>query len=1065
MTKSQAIAPLAVTLFGPMQVSVGGQPLAHPRSRKSLWLLALLALRQGRPVEREWLAETLWPDAGTDQSLTSLRTVLCELRQALGREGRRVQSPNRHSLCLELGGMFVDLLEFDAAKSSREAAVLKQAVALYQGPLLEGCTEEWVTQERLAREQDCLRALQTLADAARADGDFETATGYFRHAVGLNPWRESAQRGLMQALSESGDSNAALNVYHVLTRLLQKDNPRASPDQKTTALYSFLRAEARRRASLPHRLAAESPTAPETDSAPAVTGYVPHALTDLIGRAEECVSVMARLRRFRLVTLTGPGGIGKTRLALSVAAEAASEYADGVWLVSLDSLAEGRQVERQILLALGLKEEPERTAAQTLTDYLRQKRLLLVLDNCEHLLEASAEIAGQLLGGCAAVRILATSREALGITGEAAWAVPGLANCESVQLFVERAQAVNRSFALTENNAPAVAQVCARLEGIPLAIELAAARVRVLTAEQVAVRLDDHLSLLTGGSRAALPRQQTLRATLDWSYDLLSLPSRLLLARLSVFAGGWTLEASERVCAGGKIAAVQVLDMLAGLVDKSLVVAVPLGKETRYRFLEIVRQYAEERLTESGEADTMRNRHLSWCVALAEDVEPYMIGPEQVALLARLETEHDNLRAGLAWGEASPAGAEQTLRLAGPLGFFWFLRGEWAEEQRRLMAALAREGAEASTVARAKVIIALMRLADFQEDTETEYSLAEQLLAVSREIGYHAGEAQGLTNIGMMKLGQGDLEAASSYYTQSLVVARKHKHRATESRIYNGFGLIEREQGNLEAAYSHFEQALAIRREIGWRDGVAYSYGLLADTKRAQGDLSVARSFHEQAMAIHCEMGNPMGEISSLYSLAGLARAQGDWEAAVPLYEQVRAIHHRLGDRKGEGGDLFCLASLACSLGDWEKSRLLSKEALTISRETGDLEREALCLNRLAEAARAQKAPAIARALLAQSLALHGKFNNSQITLNTLVERAALALTDGNALGAACLLGAVSAAQEGGAAALLPEQKETYTHALDAVRAALCNPGFTEAWDAGRAMTLDEAVQYALKKV
>ncbi len=1106
MTMTPAVAPLAVTLFGPMQVSVEGHPLTHLRSRKSLWLLALLALRHGRPVEREWLAETLWPDAGTDQSLTSLRTVLCELRQALGREGGRLQSPNRHSLCLELGGMSIDLLEFDAAKGSRDEGALKQVVALYRGPLLEGCTEEWVTQERLAREQDCLRALRALADAAHAAGDLETATGYHRRAVGLNPWRESAQRGLMQALCDSGDSNAALDVYHALTRLLRKDNPRAAPDEKTTALYSSLRAEARRRASQSPRPAAEARTAPvfESDPALAVTGYLPHALTDLIGREKESEAAVERLRRFRLVTLTGPGGIGKTRLALSVAAKVASEYADGVWLVSLDSLSEGRQVVPQIVLALGLKEGPERSAAQILTGFLRQKRLLLVLDNCEHLLEASAQTAALLLRECADVRILATSREALGITGEAAWAVPGLtvpcvtvpglavpcvtapglavpppfalrppppalphllADCESVQLFVERAQAVNPSFALTESSAPAVAQVCARLEGIPLAIELAAARVRVLTVEQVAARLNDYLSLLTGGSRAALPRQQTLRATLDWSYDLLSRPSRLLLARLSVFAGGWTLEAVEEVGAGGEIAAVQILDLLTGLVEKSLVTLVPAGKETRYRFLETVRQYAVERLAESGETDAVRDRHLSWCVALAEDVELRIMGPEQAALLTRLETEHDNLRAGLAWGEASPAGAEQTLRLAGALGEFWFVRGYWAEQQRHLTAALAREGAQNSTVAWAKALHSLSRLAHFRNDFEAMRSFSEQLLVVSRETGHYAGESEALTNFGYVKLEQGDLEAARSYFEQALAISREIENPFCETRSLNGLGHIKLQRGDFEAASLCYEQALAIRRELSNHDDMAHSFVFLANVKGAQGDWEAARFLYEQALAIRREIGSPMGETSSLRDLAHLACTQNNWGAAVLLHEQARAIHHRLGDQNRELYDLLCLGTLAGLLRDWEKARLLLKEALTVSRETGSVEMEALCLNRLAEAARSQGALTEARALLVQSLTLHGKFNKSKITINTLVERAALALAEGDAPVAARLLGTVEAALESGLATLKPEQKETHRQTLAAARAALGDPGFTAAWDAGRAMTLDEAVQYALEKV
>ena len=1077
MTVSQAVAPLAVTLFGPMQVSVAGQPLPRLRSRKSLWLLALLALRQGQPVEREWLAETLWPDADADQSLTSLRTVLCELRQAMGREGGRLQSPNRHSLCLDLGGMSIDLLEFDAAKSSREAAALKQAVALYRGPLLEGCTEEWVAQERLVREQDCLRALQTLADAALAAEDFETAAGYYRRAAGIDPWREAAQRGLMQALSGGGDSNAALNVYLAFTRLLRKDDPRASPDEKTTTLYTSLRAAARRRASQPPRTVSEAiPT-------PVVTGYVPHSLTDLIGREEEREVVAGRLRRFRLVTLTGPGGIGKTRLSLAVAAEAASEYADGVWLVSLDSLSEGTQVGRQIVAALGLKEEPERSALQTLTASLRQKCLLLVLDNCEHLLEASAQIAAHLLQGCAGVQILTTSREPLGITGEAAWAVPGLTvpdpaflpvnlasvphllmEYESVRLFVERAQAANPNFELTERSAPAVAQICARLEGIPLAIELAAARVRVLTAQQIAARLDDYLSLLTGGSRTAAPRHKTLCSTLDWSYDLLCPPERLLLARLSVFAGGWTLDAAEQVCAGDEIAAPQVLDLLTGIVDKSLAaaVAVPVGGETRYRFLEPIRQYAEKRLAEQGNAEKVRDRHLSWCVALAEGAQPWMKRHEERTWVMRLETEHDNLRVALAWGEESPAGAEQTLRLAGALEYFWYIRGYWAEEQKHLTAALAREGVAGNTVARAKALEGLARLAQYQGDWEVLRSLSEALLTVSREIGDHAGEAESLIYLGYVKHAQGDREVACSYFKQSLVICREYGNLLGEGRNYNGLGNVKYVQQDWAAASSYFEQSLAIRCEIGDRHGKAWSLRNLGWVKSSQRDFEAARSLYEQALTTYCENENPANELMSLRCLGDLAYFQGDWESANSYFERSLAISRKIGNRIEEAGNLHSLGWVKCSQGDFEAARSYAEGALTISREAENFQVEALSLISLGRIAGEQNRLAEARALLVQSLTLHDKVDDAEITISTLAEWAALALADGDALHAACFAGTAQAGRDANSIPVPPYRKDRDECMLSAARTALGEDAFAEAWEAGRAMTLAEAVHHAL---
>jgi len=523
----------------------------------------------------------------------------------------RLQSPDRQTLLLDLTGAEADVAAFDGAVTGKKLSDLALAVALYQGPLLEGCTEEWVFQERAAREKQCLQALQTLAEAASSAGDHTGAIGHYQRAAALDPWGDAVRRGWMEALTKSGDRNAALQVYRDYVHRLKSD-PKAVPDEKTSALYLRLRTEMRQEAH-PHTVVA----AIEETKPSAVTGYLPHARTDLVGREDERLEVVTRLRRARLVTLTGLAGIGKTRLALAVAAESVQEYADGVWLVDLEALIEGNMVVPQIAAVLGLTECAGQSLLQTVTDHLRKKRLLLVLDNCEHLREATAQAIAPLLRECADLRILATSRDALGITGETAWTVPALAvpdpdylpqgratllrvlmGYESVQLFVERAQTLEKTFQLTSSNAPTVARICALLQGIPLAIELAAARITAMTIEQMAARLHDHLGLLTGGTRIALSRQQTLRATLDWSCALLSEPERRMLHRLSVFLGGWTLEAAEALCAEAGIETGQALDLLTALVDSSLIAYEEHATEIggHYRLLETVRQYAGERL-------------------------------------------------------------------------------------------------------------------------------------------------------------------------------------------------------------------------------------------------------------------------------------------------------------------------------------------------------------------------------------------------------------------------------------------------------------------------------------
>ena len=432
---------------------------------------------------------------------------------------------------------------------------------------------------------------------------------------------------------------------------------------------------------------------PPLRSLDSLPNNLPRQLTSFIGREREMAEVRRLLSTTRLLTLTGSGGCGKTRLALQVAADLVEAFAEGVWFVDLAPLSDPALVPQTVAATLRVREEPGRPILITLSEYLQPRHLLLVLDNCEHLVGACAELAQALLRACPHLQILATSREPLRIGGETTWRVPSLslpdllrlplveslAEYEAVRLFTDRAEVVLPGFLVTDQNALAVAQVCHRLDGIPLAIELAATRVKVLPVHQIAARLDDRFRLLTGGSRTALPRQQTLRAVMDWSYILLSEKERTLLRRLSVFAGGWTLDAAEAVCSGNRIETVEVLDLLAQLVDRSLVAVDREDAEARYRLLDTVRQYAREKLQDSGEETEVHGRHREWFLDLAERTEPELLGPEQGVWLARLEAEHDNLRAALTWSQQEEEGGEAGLRLAGALGRFWWMRGHLTE--------------------------------------------------------------------------------------------------------------------------------------------------------------------------------------------------------------------------------------------------------------------------------------------------------------------------------------------------------------------------------------------------
>jgi predicted ATPase/DNA-binding SARP family transcriptional activator len=1047
-----------------MHVQVQGRPLPHLRSRKTLWLLALLTLRPDRPVEREWLAGMLWPDVDQSQAFANLRPILSELRGALGDQSLRLRSPDRHTLFLALAGAEADVVMFDAAIASGKLSALEQAVALYRGPLLEGCLEEWVHQERAEREQHCLQALQKLGDAALTAGDYDTAIGFYQRAVSLDPWWETARRGWMEALSKSGDRNAALQVYREFVALL-KDDPKAAPDEQTTALYVRLRAEIRQP---PTTLAVVTA---KTAAVPAVTGYLPHPLTELVGREDERMEVAARLRRSRLVTLTGLGGIGKTRLALEVAAEVVPEYADGVWLVALESLSDGKLIVQQIASVLGLREESGRSLLQSLTDHLHSKKLLLVMDNCEHLLAASAQLVEHILRECADVRILATSREAMGITGEAVWAVPSLAvpdpahlpqgratllrvlmSYESVQLFVERAQAAQKTFELRESNARVVAQMCSQLEGIPLALELAAARIKMMAVEQIATRLHDHLGLLMVGSRTAQPRQQTLRATLDWSYGLLLEPEQLLLRRLSVFAGGWSLEAAEQVSTGEGIESWQILDMLTSLVDKSLVVFEEREQEAggRYRLLEMVRQYAAERLEASGESEQIKARHRNWFLAFVEEAEPHLRGGDQEQWLRRLETEHDNLRATLAWEGAQ--GAETDLRLAGALYSFWYTRGYWSEGREHLGRVLGQEATQIRTTARAKALHEAGALAYSQGDYAAARALNEESLSLFRELEDRGGIASSLNSLGNVAYDQGDYASARALHEESLSIRRELGDRQGIAWSLNSLGNIAHPQGDYAAARALYEESLSLFRELEDGQGVARSLSCLGYVAFDQGDYASAQELYEESLSLFRELGDRGGIAWVLCCLGYVAYDQGEYATAQTLLGEGLSLFRELGDQRGVAWTLNSLGNVAHPQGDYTAAQELHEESLSIRRALGDKQGIAWSLSCLGNVACDQREYATALAVLEESLNLFRELGDRKGVAENLRGLAAVMLAQAEAQQAVRLWGAAHTLRESIGAPLSLKEQEKYDRQVQQARAMLGEAAFAAAWEEGRAL-------------
>jgi non-specific serine/threonine protein kinase len=668
---------------------------------------------------------------------------------------------------------------------------------------------------------------------------------------------------------------------------------------------------------------------------------LPLQRTSFVGRDGELAAARRLLETTRLLTLTGTGGCGKTRLALALAETIRETYPDGVWLVELATLADPGLLPKAIAVALGVPEQPREPIQITLAAFLRSRCLLLVLDNCEHLIAACARLADDLLLTCPTLRVLATSREALGIPGEVAWRVPSLTlpdrgrvspnqpdpapillGAEAAQLFVERARAVEPGFSVTPENARAIAEICWRLDGIPLALELAAARVKVLSVEQIAARLDDRFQLLTGGSRTALPRQQTLRATLDWSYHLLTDPERALFRRLSVFAGGFTLDAAEAVWADN------VLDLVSQLVDKSLILVEKRRGEARYRLLETVRQYAEEKPSEAGEAETARRRHRDWCLSLAEQALPEILGPDQQRWLDRLEDDHDNLRAALARSLANPLDAPLLLRLAAALGLFWRLRGHHREGIGWLDAALARSGAT-PTVERARALDMLGHLEWLEGNVDRARPLLEESVAQARIVGKRSLLAMSLRHLGYLLGGLGDWagvrplieeavavgreagdkrEVAAALHVLAVLLTREDTPTAIESLLVEslanaresgdpiamclatlGLSWVCHQRAEFARARQHLEETLVLARRSDVRWPVLVAHLGLGDLAAAEQDLVGALNRYRPAlrMLIHEERGHAA---YALDRCAMVCAARGQYRRAAHLFGAASAM-------------------------------------------------------------------------------------------------------------------------------------------------------------------------------
>jgi predicted ATPase/DNA-binding SARP family transcriptional activator/DNA-binding CsgD family transcriptional regulator len=992
-------APQAVRirLLGDFEVSLENRTIedASWRLRKAASLVKLLALAEGHRLHRERVMFLLWPDLAKKAASNNLRGTIHAARKAMGEAGPRCLVSEDELLLLCPGSdLWVDAEVFEeatlAVRRSRNPAAFRLAIDLYAGELLPGDRyEEWTEGRREGLRQMYLALLIDLAGLHEERDEHGPAIEALRKAVGEEPTNEGAHANLMRLHTRTGRPEQALAQYERLRAALRRELG-TQPAPTTRRLRDEIVSGKHKPSS------SATPSLREEESLGADGHNLPAPRTSFVGREIEILEVKRTLATTRLLTLTGPGGSGKTRLALEVARDLVSAYPDGVRLVKLAPLSDPGLVAQAVAGALEVSERPDQPLADTLADDLRDRKLLLIMDNCEHLVEAAARLIDDFLYSCPRLRVLATSRELLGISGEVNRVVPSLSlpdngestiesrmRYEAVRLFVDRARLRLPDFELTRENAGAVVRVCRKLDGIPLAIELATARMGALAVEQVAQRLEVSLDVLKGASRGAAPRQQTLRATLDWSHRLLSEPERALLRRLSVFAGGGTLEAVEAVCSGEGIGRGDVLDLLGDLVDKSLVVArMDTVGAVRYGMLKIIRQYAREKLEESAEAGKTQGQHAAFFLALAEEAEPELAGAQQGLWVERLESEHDNLRAALSW-VLEREESELGLRFGAALWRYWYSRDYLSEGIGWMGQVLADGG---PSVERLDALEGMGWLTQKQGDVERARSTYEGMLELSRKLDDGGNLATALNSLGTLAASTGDNEEAKRYLEENLSVLERLEgegYQTTPKRYHasNLLGLLAlNEDGDPARASVLWRESLALARETGDAVRIGVSLCNLGYAAVLQGDNERATALCAEALAYADENIIP----ETLINLGLAALGQGDHGRAISSFERSLAISQSAGIK----------ASI----------------------------------------------------------------------INALEGMASLAGARGNAPQAARLWGAAGAGRETTGIALPPGELVLHEPHLASARARLGDTAWLEALAEGRAMSLEEAAEYALSK-
>lgn len=937
---------LEVRLLGTFDIKYKKKPV-NIASRPAQSLFAYLILSAGTTHRREKLAGLLWPDSLEETARDNLRHALWRMRKALeaAASTRLLHADDVTISFKESSDCWLDVAELEKLSDDPSADEFIAVLSNCQGELLPGFYDDWVVSEREHLDSIYEHHMVRLISLLQAENRWLDILDWAERWIKLGQRPEPAYRALMTAYAAKGDMSKVAATYERCVKALREFG--IEPSEQTRALYQKLKSG---KENLETGVAV--PAKERRKESPKTNLPIP--ITSFIGREKEVEEILKLLGKNRLLTLTGAGGMGKTRLAIQSANKLVGKFRDGVWWIELVGFNDTSLVPQAVAKAVDVREVPNQPLIETLVENLESKQVLLVMDNCEHLISACAQLAGHLLSECRNLKILATSREALDILGETVWHAPSLSlpdmqetigikslsKYESVRLFTERAEVLQPQFMLTEQNAQAVVQICRRLSGMPLAIELAAARVKMMTVDEIARRLNDRFSLLTSGNRTGLPRQQTLRAAIDWSHDLLSEPERILFRRLSIFAGGFRLDAAEAVCGFRELKQSEVLDLLGRLVDKSLVdvEADSVLNETRYRLLETIREYAGVKLQEAGETNELRERHLEFFATFASIAGKGTVSREQVTWFQRLDKEVDNLRAAISWPVPSVQENEVKQRsmqknqflIVGSLDMFWEnrYRHEITQALQRL---LALDKLGTPTIERAKalkvggfLLWSLNRFSEarpfLEESVETAGKLGD-LLTVAWSLGY----------LGWMFDFLGDYATAKTSLERSVAMARSlgedGKHIVMQSLSL--LGDIPYWQGNLPEARRLYQESIAFGREIGSVNMLTYPLRRLGYIRLYERNYSEAAGLFRESMELNRQLDHLQGMTACLVAFAAIHRTMGYLEVTAMLCGCVEKLMQQIS------ASLYFIDTVEYDRSVSELKRMLDERALSTAWSKG----------------------------------------------------------------------------------------------------------------------------------